>query len=609
VSRYTADSRDRVLDAVDMIAIVSARTDLRRAGVNSYFGLCPFHDERTGSFHVRPDEKHYHCFGCQSSGDPFTFVMETEGMDFKTAMESLADRFGVQLETEAEDPAAAARRERRERLHSLMSRTAAYYSRYLWEAREAADARAYLLGRGLTEETLREFRVGYAPSAWDRILMGSRRAGFTEDELLAAGLVQRSKSRPGGVYDRFRARIMFPAADARGRVRGFGARRVTEGQSPMGGAKYVNTSDGELYHKREVLFGIDLARGHAAKAGRMLLVEGYTDVLALHQAGIRNAVGIMGTSLTEEQIGELQRVVNVLELCLDADRAGQDAMLRAARLAAGRTVELRVVALPEGSDPADLVISEGAEALRARFQASVPFVSFNVDRILERADTRSAEGRDAAVAQVRPVVADLGASLLRDELMRRIAGRLELSDAQLTSLLMQSRPPGSGSPAVRSTGAAQNGSTRNGSPQDASPPPISQTVRQERLFLAQCVAVPEPGAAALAGIDIDELLTSKAMRLAARQLQGRLRTPLADLPPGDEPLARTIADIVTQAGRVPDPSAERLEHTRLVLELGRLERAINRARADGTGISALAAERERVREEMQAVVARLEKTL
>ncbi len=604
MSRYTADSRDRVLDAVDMIALVSARTDLRRAGVNSYFGLCPFHDERTGSFHVRPDEKHYHCFGCQASGDPFTFVMETEGLDFKAAMESLADRFGVSLETEAEDPAAAARRERRERLHSLMSRTAAYYSRYLWEAGEAADARAYLLGRGLTEETLREFRVGYAPSAWDRILMGSRRAGYTEEELLAAGLVQRSKSRPGSVYDRFRARIMFPAADARGRVRGFGARRMSEAQSPMGGAKYVNTSDGELYHKREVLFGIDLARGHAAKAGRMLLVEGYTDVLALHQAGIRNAVGIMGTSLTEEQIGELQRVVNVLELCLDADRAGQDAMLRAARLAAGRTVELRVVALPEGSDPADLVVAEGAEALRARVQASVPFVSFEVDRILERADTRSAEGRDAALGQLRPVVGELGPSLLRDELMRRIAGRLELSDSQLTSLLIGPRPPGRPGPPAGPSGAAPNGSATNGAPAA-----LSQTVRQERLFLAQCVAVPDPGAAALAAIDIDALLTSKAMRAAARQLQGRLRTPLADLPPDDEPLARTIADIVAQAGRVPDPSAERLEHTRLVLELGRVERAINRARTEGTGISALAAARERLREEMQAVVARLEKTL
>ena len=194
--------------------------------------------------------------------------------------------------------------------------------------------------------------------------------------------------------------------------------------------------------------------------------------------------------------------------------------------------------------------------------------------------------------------------------MRRIAGRLELSDAQLTSLLIAPHASGgSAGPPASAAGAGQNGSARNGSPETVAPPPISQTVRQERLFLAQCVAVPEPGAAALARIDIDELLTSKAMRSAARQLQGRLPTPLADLPPGTRRWRAPIADIVAQAGRVPDPSAERLEHTRLVLELGRLERAINRARADGTGISALAAERERLREEMQAVVARLEKTL
>ena len=197
MSRYTSDSRDRVLDAVDMLALVSSRVELRRAGVNSYFGLCPFHQERTGSFHVRPDEKHYHCFGCQASGDPFTFVMETEGLEFKGALEALADRFGVKLETEAEDPAAAARRERRERLYGLLGRAAAYYARYLWEAREAGPAREYLLVRGLSEETLRKFRVGYAPSAWDRMLLASRHAGYSDEELLAVGLAQRSRVRAG----------------------------------------------------------------------------------------------------------------------------------------------------------------------------------------------------------------------------------------------------------------------------------------------------------------------------------------------------------------------------------------------------------------------------
>jgi DNA primase len=594
VSRYTADSRDRVFDAVDMVALVSSRTDLRRTGVDSYFGLCPFHDERTPSFHVRPDEKHYHCFGCQASGDAFAFVMETEGLDFKTSMESLAQRFGIQLETEDEDPEAAARRQRRERLHSLMSRTATYYSRYLWEAREAADARGYLLGRGLTEQTLREFRVGYAPSAWDRILMGSRRAGFSEEELLAVGLVQRSKSRPGSVYDRFRSRIMFPAADARGRVRGFGARRMADESEPGHPAKYINTSDGELYHKREVLYGIDLARSHAAKAGQMLLVEGYTDVLALHQAGIRNAVGIMGTSLTEEQVSELERVVRVLVLCLDADRAGQEAMLRAATLAARRKLELRVVALPEGSDPADLAAAEGVDALRLRMQNSDPFVSFNVDWILSRADTGSAEGRDRAREELRPMIRALGGSVLHDELLRRIAGRLELSFAQVAQLASDAGAPGTES---NGGGSAQRSAA-----------PVSHAVRSERMFLALCIALPEAGAAALERVDTDVLLTSEPLRDAARQLRGRTSTPLTDLPPDDEPLARTIADLVSRAGRVPDPSPDRLEYARLRLELERLERAIVRARAAGQGSIELGRERNSVLEAYHAVGARLDGT-
>jgi DNA primase len=596
VSKYTADSRDRVFAAVDMLALVSGRTELRRAGVDSYFGICPFHDERTGSFHVRPDEKHYHCFGCQESGDPFDFVMQTEGLDFKRAMESLADRFGVPLETEDEDPGAAARRERRQRLHSLLDRTATYYSRYLWEAREADDARAYLLGRGLAEQTLREFRVGYAPSAWDRILLASRRAGYSDEELLAVGLAQRSKSRPGSIFDRFRERIMFPAVDARGRVHGFGARRMRENQGPPGvGAKYLNTSDGELYHKREVLFGIDLARAAAAKAGRMILVEGYTDVLALHQAGIRNSVGIMGTSLTEEQVAELERVVKVLELCLDADRAGQDAMLRAARVAAGRQLELRVVPLTEGADPADMIERDGAQALRARVEGSQPFVAFNVDHILGRADTRTAEGKDLALRELRPMIRELGGSVLHDELLRLIAGRLELSFAQAAQLASAVSAPGAGGNASGAT----NGSDTA----------IGPAVRSERMFLALCLALPGPGAKLLSELDIDQLLTSGELRRVGHHLTERISTPLADLPADDEEFARTVSGLVELAGRVPDPTADRLEHVRLVLELERMERAIIQARAAGAGTSELAHRREAVRDEMRAVVARLETTI
>jgi DNA primase len=591
VTRYTDDSRERVRDAIDMVALVSDRTELRRAGVNSYFGICPFHDERTGSFHVSPDERLYHCFGCQASGDAFKFVMETEGVDFTGALEALAQRFGVELQTEAEDPRAAAHRQRRERLHSLLDRAAAYYARYLWEANEAAPAREYLIGRGLREDTLREFRVGYAPSAWDRMLLGSRRAGFSDEELLAVGLAQRSQTRRGQIYDRFRERIMFPSADARGRVVGFGARAMRDNQPP----KYLNTADNDLYHKREQLFGINLARAAAARSGRMVLVEGYTDVLAAHQAGLSNAVGIMGTSLTEEQVAELERVVSVLELCLDADRAGQQAMLRAARLAAGRRIELRVVPLPEGTDPADLIERDGPDALRALVEESAPFIVFHVERILERADTRSAEGRDRALAELRPVLAELPGSVLREDLLRRVAGRLELSEARLAALVTGSE------------------AARGGSPGRAAAPPgraLDHGVRAERTFLVLCISLPREGEAALASIDPDQLLTSEPLRRAARHLAGRVASPLAELPPDDEQLASVVADLVARSGRAGKVTVEQLEHARLVLELGRTERAIRRARADGApGISDLAREREQVREGIRAVVARMERAV
>jgi DNA primase len=589
VSRYTDDSRDRVRDAVDMVALVSARTELRRAGVDSYFGLCPFHDERTPSFHVRPDEKHYHCFGCQASGDPFDFLMETEGLDFKGALESLADRFGVKLEREAEDPEAASRRQRRERLYSLLGRAATYYARYLWEAREAASARSYLLGRGLAEETLREFGVGYAPSAWGRMLMASRTAGFSDEELLAVGLVQRSKNSPDQVYDRFRERIMFPASDARGRVHGFGARAMRDNQQP----KYLNTSEGEIYSKRTQLFGIDHARGPAARAGRMILVEGYTDVLALHQAGIRNAVGIMGTSLTEEQVGELARIVSVLELCLDADRAGHEAMLRASRIASGRNppLELRVVALPDGVDPAELVERQGADAIRQRVEASVPFVVFHVERILDRSPLGSAEGRDRAAAELGPILAELPPSALREDLMRRVAGRLELSEGQLASLLsdVPRRQP-AGEVPTRASRAIAN-----------------PAVRAERTFLVYCIALPEAGARALAALDPDEYLTSEPLRRAARHLAGQTSMPLSGMDSDDEELARIVAELVELAGRAGDVTEEQLDQQRLLLELARLDRAIRRARADGGGdVLTLAREREEVQRAIRGLDARLE---
>jgi DNA primase len=616
VSRYTPDSKERVRDAVDMVALVSARTDLRRAGPNSYEGLCPFHDERTPSFSVEPVQKVYYCFGCEAKGDAFTFVQETEGVDFKGALELLADRCGVELELEAEDPADAQRRKQRERLLDLLARTAAYYERQLWESQQARHAREYLTERGLGEEVLRSFRVGFSPSAWDSVLLASRRAGFSEQELRASGLAQRSRE-DGRVYDRFRSRIMFPLADVRGRVLGFGARAMREGQGP----KYLNTSDNDVYHKGQHLYGADLARAHATRAGEVVLCEGYTDVIALHQAGMQNAVGLMGTALTAEQVGELARMASRVLMALDADSAGQEAMLRASKLAASRKLELRVVAMPEGTDPAELVQREGVEAMEAAVAKSVPFVRFSVERTLARGDYGSPEGRDRTIEELRPVFATLEPSAMRMELTRLVSGRLDLPESvaeralSAAGVAQPAQTPGRGAATPQHGAAPEHGS----STRRPAARVLSRREETERTFLVLCLASPEAGAQALAGLDLDSHFTSALLRRAAERLRaGDLRAPMgggASVENGDtrdgefEELEGVLAELVVQAGREPAQPAM-LEVQRLQLELARVDRQIQAARTQGAGdVSDLARRRGDVKREFdQAYERALEQT-
>ncbi|MCW3038407.1 MAG: dnaG, partial [Solirubrobacterales bacterium] len=432
MARYADTAKEQVKDAVDMLALVGQYVDLRKSGPVNYKGLCPFHDERTPSFNVNVDEKFFKCFGCGEGGDALSFVQKKEGLDFVGALEYLADRFGVELQVEDEDPAAARARAKQARLTELLRRTADFYVRNLWESREAAGARAYLAERGLDEQLLREFRVGYAPRKWDAVLIPSRKAGYSEQELLEAGLVIRSQQGGRAPYDRFRARITFPLCDRKGKVMGFGARRLAEDDR---GPKYLNSNDGPVFHKGKNVYASDIARAHAAKAGQVILAEGYTDVIALHQAGLRNTVGLMGTSLTTDQVTELARLAPVVLLALDADSAGQEAMLRAARVAAGRKLQLRVVPLPPGMDPADLVQAQGPDAMRKLVEESVPFVAFRVQRALSTADLTTAEGKDAAIDALRPVFADVPPSALREELVRTVADRTDLAPTLVASWL------------------------------------------------------------------------------------------------------------------------------------------------------------------------------
>jgi DNA primase len=611
---YTSDSKDRVRDAVDFVELVGARTELRRAGPARYEGLCPFHDERSPSFGIDPNQKVYYCFGCQASGDVFTFVQETEGVDFKGALELLAERYSVELQREEEDPREAERRKRRERLLELLGRTAAYYERCLWESEEAERAREYLQSRGLGEEILREFRVGYAPSAWDRVLLASRRGGFSEQELYATGLAQRSKEN-GRPYDRFRSRIMFPLADIRGRVLGFGARAMREDQRP----KYLNTSDNDLYHKGQHLYGADLARAHATRAGQVILCEGYTDVIALHQAGIRNTVAQMGTALTAEQVGELARMAQTVLLALDSDTAGQEAMLRASSLAAKRKLELRVVPLPAGADPAELVQRDGAEAMLSAVERSVAFVRFRVERVLAAGDDASPEGRDRMLEELRPVFATLAPSAMRMELTRMVSSRLALPESLAEQLLASA---GSASPAApagsrgvvggapgSSAGPRSGGQGRsNGS--GGRTAGLLGREETERAFLALCIASPEEGAIALRGLDVDEHFSSELLRRVARHLRaGDLGAPMTGSSgqggdvEEDPQLQRMLAELVVEAGRE-QPSPAMLEVQRLQLELARVDRQIQHARGrDGSDVSAIAQRRAEIKREFDRAYA------
>lgn len=588
MARYTADSIDKVRQAVDMLDLVGAKTELRRSG-HQWMGTCPFHEERTPSFSVNAEEKLFHCFGCGEGGDLFRFVELTEGLSFREAVEHLADRYGVRLQADEEDPEAAERRRRRERLLELLERTAAWYVRLLWESEEAAPCRAYLAGRGLEEQVLREFRVGYAPSAFDAVLRSSRRAGFSERELWDAGLVRRN--RQGGLYDFFRRRITFPLCDARGRVLGFGGRAAGADQQP----KYVNSTDSAVYHKGRHLFGAHLARAAAAKAGRVVLCEGYTDVIALHQAGLQNAVGLMGTALTEDQVGELARLAPVVLLALDADRAGQEAMVRAAKVAAGRRLELRVVPLPPGEDPADVVVREGESGIRERVANSVPFVRFRVERELGREDLGGAEGKDRAVEALRPVFAGLGPSAMHDELLQLAAERLGVVPAKLGEWLAQ---PARAAPAP----PPERGPTAAARPARSVLTPAG---RIERALLVQCVALPQEGRAALAQLDPERDFTMPLHRRAAAFLRDHAGGPL-HAPEGDDELARILAELQARAAQA-TPTRAALEAERLRLEEARLGREIAAAKASGDAdLVALVRRREELRSTLER---ELEETL
>ena len=583
--RYTPESKDRVRDAVDFQGLVAERTDLRRVGTQ-LVGLCPFHDERSPSFSIDPVKKVYYCFGCGERGDVFSYVQKIQGLDFVQALEFLADRAHIELERSQENPEEEKRRAQQDRLRSLLTRAAQFYSSYLWKAAEAETARRYLAERGLEQAVLEQFQVGYAPAAGDKLIQQAAKAGFSAQDLVTAGLARR---REGRVEDGFRGRIIFPLADHRGRVLGFAGRALREGDKP----KYLNTSENKAvgFFKGQMLYGMHEARAPAMKTGRFVVVEGYTDVLALHQAGVPECVAIMGTSLTDQQLEELTRVQGTVFLALDADNAGKNATSRAARMASERQTDLRVVSMPSGRDPAEIVTEDGADAFRGLLDRALNVWSFQMARLFEQSDLSSAEGRQRAFEPALAVIRD-APLLVREELIRDVAGGLSLEPAVVANALA------SGMPARQAVSAADGSHSRPAPPMR----PISQVESAERVFLSLCLGLGDAGMKYLER-STPEHFSTDLMRRARQHLLTHTGDPLSGLGADDNSLASAVMEMVQMAdeGGVAE-QALRLSY--LQLELRRVERDLRTAeqRSDYERQRHLWGERESVRGEISELM-------
>jgi DNA primase len=577
--RYTPESKDRVRDAVDFHGLVGERTDLRRMG-SQWLGLCPFHDERSPSFSVDPVKKVFFCFGCGEKGDLFDFVQKTQGLDFVQALEFLADRTHIELERAQEDPEAERREAQKQRLLALLNRAAQFYSAYLWKAAEAEGARSYLAERGLEQSVLEKFQVGLAPTAGDKLIQAAAKAGFSSQDLVTAGLARR---REGRVEDAFRGRLIFPLADHRGRVLGFAGRALREGDAP----KYLNTSENRAvgFFKRQMLYGMHEARTAAMKNGRFVVVEGYTDVLALHQAGVPETVAIMGTSLTDQQLAELTRVQGKVFLALDADNAGKNATSRASQMAAERDTELRVIQMPAGRDPAEIVTQGGADAFHALLDSALNVWTFQLRRHLEQSDLSSAEGRDRALEPALAVIRD-APIFVREELIRDTANGLSVDPSVIANALQSA-------PAPRAEGHAR-----------PAPParPLSQVERVERSFLSLCLGLGDEGSKYLER-STPEHFATELMRKARLHLLTHTGDPLADLGPDDNLLASAVMEIVQKADEQ-DVAEQELRLSYLQLELRRVERDLRTAeqRSDHERQRHLWGERESVRGEISELM-------
>jgi DNA primase len=387
---------EEVKQKTDIVEVVSQYVTLTKAG-RLLKGLCPFHSEKHGSFFVYPEQQTWHCFGaCSTGGDVFSFVMKREGLDFGETLRLLAERAGINLPTRYEG---RADREKQNRLHQANAAASIYFNNLLLNSPSALKARDYVNSRNISTDSITSFQLGYSPSGWQGLYNYMIKEGYSDDELTEAGLMV--KGDDGRLHDRFHNMLMFPISDIKGRINGFGARKLDDSQP-----KYINSPQTELFDKSAFPYGLNLAVNEIRQRDSAVIVEGYTDVITAHQASFKNVVASMGTSVTEKQISSLKKLTKNIVFALDADSAGSEATLRGATLENILGTEIKVVLMPEGKDPDD-VIRENPSGWSKLIDSAEPLMDFIFDHASHELDLESARGQEALIIRLAPVIAPL----------------------------------------------------------------------------------------------------------------------------------------------------------------------------------------------------------
>ena len=502
---YSREDIDAVRDKTDLAELASEITKVKRSG-RSTMAVCPFHSEKTPSLSIDAARGLYHCFGCGKSGDVYRWVQETQGLDFAGAVEFLARRAGVTLTV---DPEAAKRRSNRERLVDATTKAVAFYTERLKSAPDAGVARKYLRSRGYDADVVEQFSIGYSPDAWDELVTHLRTLDVRDDTMTSAGLASRSSR--GSLIDRFRGRVMFPIFDVRGDAVGFGA-RLLDGDGP----KYLNSSESPIYHKSRLLYGLNWAKSDIVREDTSVVVEGYTDVIAMHLAGMPIAVATCGTALGEDHLDLLRRFSERVVFAFDADEAGAGAALRGFDRSVPGDLDLRIAMLPEGKDPADVVADGDVERLRTAVAESRPLLRYRIERELGRYDLDEPEARAKAVRAAAQVIALHPDPVTRHEyavLVSRETG-VELRYVEAAMRSRSGRPDDAPPP--------------DADPATPPPAPVVPTYRTEAELLRVMLANDER----LDGVDVPAGLFSDPVLRQARERTAEL---LTGVPSGQPP--------------------------------------------------------------------------